>query len=175
MSLNSIKFETTDITLLFRNSLVDINDRKQDLSTQGAAATKSKGDPAEWKYLGENKKRALIVVRYSDTVHLPDKQLSFLTKLLAACSLNLADVAILNLRELQPTRFGDIIEYFKPKSVLLFDTKPIEFGMPMNFPDFQVQPHKDTVFVSSPSLETIEPDKNLKGKLWICLKKMYNL
>ena len=47
--------------------------------------------------------------------------------------------------------------------------------MGSNFIEFQVQAYKDAVFVSSPSLDTIEPDKNLKGKLWSCLKKIYNL
>ncbi len=108
-------------------------------------------------------------------MNLPDKQLSFLTKLLAACKLSLADVAILNFQGHEPSQFNEIINYFKPKSVLLFDTKPAEFGMPMNFPDFQVQGYKDVVFVSSPSLETIEPNKDLKGKLWTCLKKIYNV
>jgi hypothetical protein len=171
MSLNSIKFETTDIALLFKNSLVEIGGETQE-------STKDSKSPivnAEWKYLGENKKKTLIVVRYDTAVHLPDKQLSFLTKLLTACNLNLADVAIFNFQNYNAAQFNDIINYFNPKAVLLFETKPDEFGMPMNFPDFQVQAYKDAVFVSSPSLETIEPNKDLKGKLWICLKKIYNL
>ena len=170
MSLNSIKFETTDIALLFKSSLVDIDEKKQESPNLG-----SKSASSEWKYLGENRKRTLIVVRYSDSVHLPDKQLSFLTKLLAACNLNLADVAILNFHDHQSSQFNEVFDHFDPKTVLLFDTNPADFGMPMNFPDFQVQAYKDAVFVSSPSLETIEPDKNLKGKLWVCLKKIYNL
>jgi len=177
MSLNSIKFETAEIVLLFKNSLVDIGEKKQDSSNpkQTASAVNTGPMTTGWKYLGENKKRTLIVVRYTDAVHLPDKQLSFLTKLLAACNLNLADVAILNFQSLQASQFSEIFNYFNPKSALLFDIKPTEFGMPMNFPDFQVQAYKNAVFVSSPSLENIEPDKNLKGKLWACLKKIYNL
>ena len=178
MSLNSIKFETTDIALLFKNSLVDLNENKQELPK---SATKSvtvvNNDPisTDFKYLGENKKKTLIVVRYDNAVHLPDKQLTFLTKLLAACNLNLGDVAIFNFQDHDSSQFNEVINYFKPKAVLLFDIKPTEFGMPMNFPDFQVQAYKDAVFVSSPSLETIEPNKDLKGKLWIFLKKIYNL
>lgn len=182
MSLNSIKFETTDIALLFKNTLVDIDEKKQDSPKTKNKAAAVNIDPVAndpiaigWKYLGENKKKTLVVVRYPDVVHLPDKQLSFLTKLLAACSLNLGDVAILNFFNHQSSQFNELFDYFKPKVVLLFDTKPTEFGIPINFPDFQVQAYKDAVFVSSPSLETIEPDKNLKGKLWVSLKKIYNL
>ena len=174
MSLNSIKFETTDIALLFKNSLVDIEEKKKD-SPKLKQSIISDPTGNEWKYLGENKKKALVVVRYADVAHLPDKQLSFLTKLLSACNLHIADVAILNLQQHQSNQFNEILNHFNPKSVLLFGVNPAEFGMPMNFPDFQVQAYKDAVFVSSPSLEIIEPNKDLKGKLWACLKKIFKL
>lgn len=172
MSLNSIKLETTDIALLFKYSLVEIKDQQK---TSAKIDFDLVETTSKWKYLGENKKKALVVVSYPDAVHIPDKQLSFLTKLLAACSLNLGDVAILNFQNHTSSDFNDIINQFKPKTVLLFGVEPGEFGMPMIFPQFQVQAYKDTLFVASPSLETIEPDKGLKGKLWGCLKKIFNL
>ena len=167
MSLNTIKFDTTDVALLFKNSLVEINTENAVLPQTNLSG--------EWKYLGENKKKTLVMVRYADAVHIPDKQLSFLTKLLAACNLNIEDVTILNFHQHKSSAFDKIINHFKPKVVLLFDIAPDEFGMPMKFPQFQVQGYKDAVFVSSPSLEIIEPDKTLKGKLWGCLKKIFNL
>jgi len=172
MSLNSIKFEPTDIAFLFKNSLVEINAEQQVISQ-----TKIEIDRITngLKYLGENKKKTLVVVRNTDAVHIPEKQLSFLTKLLAACNLNLADVAIFNFQDHNSSEFNEILNFFKPKVVLLFDVETGEFGLPMIFPQFQVQGYKDAVFVSSPSLDVIEPDKSLKGKLWVCLKKIFNL
>jgi hypothetical protein len=172
MSLNTIKFNTADIAVLFKNSLVEVNPEKQVLPP---VAINAEPIASGWKFLGENKKKTLIVVNYGDAVHIPDKQLSFLTKLLGACNLSLADVAILNFHNYNAADFDQILNHFKPKVVLLFDTEPGEFGMPMLFPQFQVQGYKDAVFVSSPSLEIIEPDKTLKGKLWVCLKKIFNL
>ena len=172
MSLNSIKFEPTDIAVLYKNSLVEM-DAKQPVFTQ--TTTDVGPGTTGWKYLGENKKKTLVIVRNANAVHIPDKQLSFLTKLLAACNLNLADVAVLNFQDHNSSAFNEIINYFKPKVVLLFDVEPGEFGLPMIFPQFQVQGYKDAVFVSSPSLDVIEPDKSLKGKLWVCLKKIFNL
>ena len=172
MSLNSIKFEPADIASLYKHSLVEIHAKKQ-VSTQAMA--NDEPITAGWKYLGENKKKTLVIVRSADAVHIPDKQLSFLTKLLAACNLTLADVAILNFQDHHSSAFNEILNYFKPKVVLLFDVEPGEFGLPMIFPQFQVQGYKDTVFVSSPALDIIEPDKSLKGKLWVCLKKIFNL
>ncbi len=172
MSLNSIKFDTSDIALLFKNSLVEVSSEQQILPQ---AASNAEPMAVGWKFLGENKKKTLIAVNYEDAAHIPDKQLSFLTKLLAACNLNIADVAILNFHKYSSTDFENILQQFKPKVVLLFAIEPGEFGMPMLFPQFQVQGYKDVVFVSSPSLEIIEPDKTLKGKLWVCLKKIFNL
>ncbi len=177
MSLNSIKFETTDIAALFKNSLVEIDEKKLASPKAGEKMISVNAGQTThgWRYLGENKKKTLIVVHYADEVYLPDKQLTFLTKLLAACNLNLADVAIMNFHDKQSAQFNDIINFFEPRSVLLFNVNPATFGMPMNFPEYQVQAYKDARFVFSPALETIEPDKNLKAKLWGCLKKIYNL
>lgn len=172
MNLNSIKFEPTDIASLYKNSLVEIS-AKQEASRQTETSDKSLA--SGWKFLGDNKKKTLVVIRSADAVHIPDKQLSFLTKLLAACNLNLADVAIVNFQDHNSTEFNEILNYFKPKVVLLFDVDPGDFGLPMIFPNFQVQAYKDVVFVSSPALDIIEPDKSLKGKLWVCLKKIFNL
>ena len=172
MSLNSIKFEPTDIAFLFKNSLVETK-AEQQILTQTKNQTEQINTGL--KYLGENKKKTLVVVRNADAVHITDKQLSFLTKLLAACNLNLADVAIFNFQDHNSSEFNEIVSFFKPKVVLLFDVDPGEFGLPMIFPQFQVQGYKDAVFVSSPSLDVIEPDKSLKGKLWVCLKKIFNL
>ena len=172
MSLNSIKFEPTDIASLYKNSLVEIHVEQQALSQTRIEIEQI---TTGLKYLGENKKKTLVVVRNTNAVHIPDKQLSFLTKLLAACNLNLADVAVFNFQDHNSSEFNEILNYFKPKVVLLFDVEPGEFGLPMIFPQFQVQGYKDAVFVSSPSLDVIEPDKSLKGKLWVCLKKIFNL
>ena len=169
MSLNTIKFEPTEIASLYKNSLVETDREKQ------LHAPPDPDDGPKWKYLGENKKKTLIVIRNADAVHIPDKQLSFLTKLLAACNLNLGDVAVLNFQGHKPSEFNELLDFFNPKVVLLFDVEPAEFGLPMIFPHFQVQGYKDAKFVSSPSLEVIEPDKTLKGKLWVCLKKIYSL
>ena len=172
MNLNTIQFAATDIALLYKNSLVEINAENPVSSPPDISS-----DPIAigWKYLGENKQKTLVMVRYPSEVHLPQKQLSFLAKLLAACKLTIADVAIVNFQQYESSDLDRIMDHFKPNVVLLFDIAPGEFGMPMIFPQFQVQRYKETVFVSSPALEDIEPDKALKGNLWVCLKKIFNL
>ena len=172
MDLNSIKLAPNEVFLLYKNSLVDIT-----AEILQATPEDNRSDEASYKfkYLGENKKQILIVVDYSNAVHVPDKQLSFLTKLLSACNLNLGDVAILNFRNYNAFDFDKVIDFFRPEVVLLFKVEPDDFGMPMIFPPYQVQKFKNISFVASPSFEEIEPDKVSKSKLWGCLKKIFNL
>jgi hypothetical protein len=60
MSLNSIKFEPTDIASLYKNSLVEINAKQPVLSQPGI---NTEPVATGWKYLGENKKKTLVIVR----------------------------------------------------------------------------------------------------------------
>src|SRR5271169_6344375 len=48
------------------------------------------------KCLGNNRRHITILVNASGSPFLPDNQLTFLTKILEACRLTLADVAIVN-------------------------------------------------------------------------------
>jgi hypothetical protein len=165
MNLNSLELSKSDLQLLYKNSLVAIPEINSNLNPEKAA----------FKFLGENNKNILIVVRYPEAVHIPDKSLSFLTKLLAACHLHLGDVGILNFHSYSSTSCNDMLAFFSPATVLLFGVTPAEFGLPVSFPEFQVQKVKDTTYIFSPAIETIEPDKSLKGKLWNALKKNFNL
>lgn len=167
MSLNNIEFSKSNIAGLYKNSLVE-------LSENGSKIPVSQDQP-QWKYLGENRKKVLIIVNYPDVVHIPDKQLGFLTNLLSACKLNLGDIALLNFHFYTAKDFNGILSYFAPQTVLLFGVEPADFGMPLLFPQFQVQPFKESVYLFAPTLQETEPDKILKSKLWICFKKIFNL
>src|SRR5688500_6616375 len=53
-------------------------------------------EPAAYKILGNNKKQITVVVNCPNDVFVPEADLQFLTKMLGACKLNMADVAIVN-------------------------------------------------------------------------------
>lgn len=167
MDLNAINLPVSEVADLYKNSLVIINSHQ----INGAA----KDEGPEWDFFGQNKKNVLVAVRYPEVKYIPDKQLTFLTKLLSACNYSLADVAIINFHFYQSQDFNDLISTLSPTSALLFGIEASEFGLPMNFPQFQVQNFRNIKFLISPTLETIEPEKTLKSNLWVALKKMYNL
>ena len=167
MSIDTIELSTKIISDLFKNSLVEFSELEP--------VAKQTKTTAQLKYLGENRKNVLVVVNYSDAVHIPDKQLSFLTSLLGACKLSLADIAVFNFNRHKAKDFTMFISFFKPTVVFLFGIEPAEFGMPLLFPHFQIQKHKDSAYLFTPSLQEMEQDKSLKTRLWVCLKKIFNL
>ena len=182
MSLNDIKLSPIVIAGLYPSSLVESGANTDQTETARPVSNTNTGPldlPEEitsaWKWLGNNRKNILVIVRSADAVHLPDKELDFLTMMLTACKLGLDDVAILNLNNHPGASYKELIAYFKSKIVWLFAVDPASFGLPMNFPHFQLQAFAGNTFLFSPSLEELENDKVLKSKLWVCFKRLFNL
>lgn len=198
MDLNNINLPASVIADLYHESLVDTGEIKAKPSAKKNEPEKiaepepvgekpltkpelikpqsPKTDTAPtWKWLGENNKNVLILVSYSGVVHLPDEQLQFLTTILSACKLSLADVAIVNLPNQPHQDYKEILAQFKSRVALLLDIEPASFGLPMSFPHYQIQPYAGCSFLYSPSLKELEEDKVQKTKLWVCLKRLFNL
>ena len=52
--------------------------------------------PAPFKYHGKNRRNITLLEHYPDTAFLTDTHLAFRTKILEACRMTIADVAIVN-------------------------------------------------------------------------------
>src|SRR5215831_2070284 len=174
MNLNQIQLPASVIADLYRNSLIEM-----DKDFSGGASILSLKKPErtsnKWKYLGENRKNILIVVNYDNTVYLPDEELSFLTNILGACKLSLADVAIVNCNNYEEVNYKELIAQFSSRIVFLFDIDPVSFGLPVTFPHFQLQPFANATFLFTPSLLQCNNDTLLKSKLWVCLRRLFNI
>jgi hypothetical protein len=167
MDLNDIKLNPSVAAALYRFSLVESDIKGPALQAAPVTTSSTKS----LKYLGENKKNILIVVKHEEATHLPDEELSFLTNILAACHLSLGDVAIVNTSNYPSHTYKEYIDEFRSRVVLLFGTDPLSFGLPLDFPQFQVQSFAKCTFLYSPALN--EYDKLLKSKLWVCLKRIF--
>lgn len=174
MNLNRIQLPASVVADLYKRSLVDI-DTDHPSSFTSFSLEEPSVTGARWKYLGENKKNILIVVDHSNSFYLPDDELSFLTNMLTACKLNLADVAIVNRSNNNNADYKELMAQFASKVVFLFDIDPASFGMPVIFPHFQLQPFNNATFLFTPSLREVENDKLLKSKLWVSLKRLFNI
>lgn len=139
-------------------------------ATPASVITKS----GTWRSLGDNQQKILIIVQSPDAVHLPDKELEFLTGILSACKLTLADVAIVNIQE-QEADYKELTSHFGSRIVFLFDIAPVSFGLPINFPHYQIQAYAGNSFIYAPALKALENDRLEKTKLWASLKRLFNL
>jgi hypothetical protein len=184
MGLNNIELTAASLADLYPTSLVQMGDTATTLvprveATVIAEEKKSSVLPAieenNWKSLGDNQQRILIVVDYSTAVHLPDEELAFLTTMLTACKLNLGDVAIINMKNYKMQSGNDILAHFTSKTVLLLGIEPLAFGLPVSFPHFQVQAVAASTYLFAPVLEEIRTDKLLKSKLWVSLQRIFDL
>ena len=134
--------------------------------------------PEGVKFLGNNLRKIVIVVDHPAEVFLPEKHLEFLSKILAACKLNIGDVAIVN----EGFNFVDIAtlrKELKPQYVILFGIDPTELKLPLNFPHFKIQKYDEVAYLTVPPLDALNSDteegKLLKTKLWVCLKTMFEV
>ncbi len=172
MSINNIKLPAQTIAALYATTLVsEINTNKAPLAAPIPVSTKV----AAWKYLGNNQKHVLIIVQTMDAVHLPDSELSFLTGILSACKLSMADVAILNRQNHPAALYKELVEGFNSKVVILFGLEPAVIDLPLSFPQYQVQPFIGTSYLHAPPLNELENNKEEKMKLWMSLKRIFEI
>ena len=174
MNLNHIQLPASVVADLFKHSLVE-TDGKLSEQENGFSLKKPGTSSNKWKYLGENKKNILVVVNNNATVHLPDRDLSFLTNMLGACKLGLADVAIVNGNNYDEINYKEMIAQFSSRIIFLFGIEPVSFGLPVTFPHFQLQPFANATFLFTPSLEECNNDALMKSKLWVCLRRLFNI
>ena len=138
----------------------------------------SSTEPAPYKFLGNNRRNVAVIVDSPGTPFLPDNQLSFLTKILEACRMNIGDIAIVNAAT-APVAIAGLRQQLAPTAVLLFGLEPVAIKLPINFPVFRLQPYDACTYLSAPALSQLvqnsEESKLLKSKLWVCLKTLFNV
>jgi hypothetical protein len=161
MSLNNINLSAQLIADLYPDSLIETGKVKE-------------AEKKPVKYLGNNQKNVAILIKNKELPFLNDQEFNFLTSILSACKLSLADVAIANLESVNIDPAG-LTDELNSKIVLLFNVTPAEINLPINFPQFQVQQFNKRTYLYAPSFTLIENDKAVKINLWQSLKTIFNL
>jgi hypothetical protein len=172
MDLNDLQLPAALVAEMYKDTLVEDGKDKKESVPAPAPPLKSS---VSFSLLGGNEKQVLILVDQQQAAFLPDTELDFLVRILGACKLGLADVAILNLHAYPDATFKEIAVQIPSRIVLLFDTEPARLSLPINFPQYQIQPFSGNSFLYSASLERLMNDAVEKSKLWVCLKRMFNL
>ncbi len=164
---------------LYKTVLVDIPDR----STQIASGVEDPvtlplKNPEKIRFLGQNNKQVVVLLKDSQSPFINDTELEFLTRILKACQLNLSDIAVVNVAN-QDVNAADLSAQLSPKYVLMFDVDPVFVKLPFTIPHFQVQKFDGCSYLTSASLKLMIPEspdsKLLKTKLWLTLQKAFNL
>lgn len=175
--MNSHNIQLPDFLIadLYRHSIVMVNEEPEAEKT-----TPKPGKPIterQW-YLGSNLQKITIIVNEKQAVYLPDASLQFLSAILGACKLNLGDVAIVNF-ENDPFVYPVLKEKLAPGFLLLFGVTAKQIDIPFTVPYYQVQQHDNCSFLLAPPLDVMlgesQEAKLEKSKLWLCLKKMFNV
>ena len=181
MSLNNISLSAHLIADLYQHSLV--GDTASAVPQPASVAPATKAAPEEkagqekapTPFLGKNGKQILIVVDKSNIPFLPDDELEFLTKILTACQLSLADVAIVNWNRLPLPDANALATEFGAGAVILFDIAPALFGLSSASPMYSVLHQENRRFAVAPALGEIEKSREAKQQLWMALKQLFGV
>lgn len=188
MSLNDIQLKPGLLEGLFGRSLVLTGEAgasllleeekppKEESRAGGSENVPAPGLP----YLGNNQRQVTVIVQHADYTHLPDADLELLTAMLKACGMSLIDVAVHNFDPEKRIVAKDILSELKSKTVLLFGVSPDQFGLPIQFPQFQVQQHAGVTYLYTPELAYFQEGdaaeiKLRKSNLWTCLRTIFGI
>jgi hypothetical protein len=171
MNINDIRLPAQLVAELYRTTLVDTGENPA--KTEASQPKNEISTEPEFPSVGKNLKNILIIVPVAGSKIISAKELKFLSAMLSACNLSTDDVAIINQKE--GSDWKQMMSVFKPRNVFLFDIEPSQLGLPINFPHYQLQAYSNATFLYAPSLSELENDKLQKSKLWVSLKRLFNL
>jgi hypothetical protein len=169
MGLNDILLSTELLADLYENALLmPVADRTT------ASVSPGPGYPV----LGGHKKNICLVVDCPGSPFLPEKHLLFITRMLEACRLSIDDTAILN-QASGTLRIEKIREQLSSEKILLFGVDPDQLGIGLPLTPFESGELGGCRIFYFPSLDEINQTtaegRNVKGKLWAVLQKIFEL
>jgi len=164
MSLDNIQLPPIVLHGLFKHSLIE-------LEIEHLAESTPLQDT--FQVLGNYGKNILIIVESDEAIYLPDEQLNFLLGILSACNLNMADVAIFNIKKNIQVNYKTLATELKPERIFLFGIKPEQIALPLDFPYYQIQQFNNQTYLTAPMLSILQDNKVEKVKLWNCLKQVF--
>jgi hypothetical protein len=97
---------------------------------------------------------------------------NFLSGIIQACRIPATEVYMLS-AQTNEINFKFLQDSYPSPIVLMFDVTPGDIGLPVYFPHFQLQFFSGITYLSAPDLATLQNDKLLKSKLWLCFKQYF--
>lgn len=135
--------------------------------------TEGSGETTPVRFLGENGKNILVLVRDETAAFLAEDSFGFLASVLSACKLSVADIALVNLYHYPDASFAGLVTQFNARTGILFGTLPLRGSLSER--DYGIREVEGVRILSADGLELIRSDKSLKARLWSSLQKLFNL
>jgi hypothetical protein len=177
MGINHIRLSAELIAVLYPETLVAKKDPDSDIELIKTGLTQNKKESV-YPHVGNNLNSVCFLVYYPDDEFIPEDQLAFLQKILIACKLNLDDIALINTNR-TPVELQVLKNIFHPRIIFLWGAVPAFAGLNQHLPDMAIStwenirilPVMQAVLMSRDNPAGLE----LKRKLWVSLKKLFNL
>ncbi len=174
MSFKDIQLPDILLADLYKADVVVLSGEAQPQKQEKPKLVKQPGKV----FLGENKKNVSILIKDENNTYIDDESLAFLSKMLEACKLSMADVAIVNTAK-NATTAEELKDTHRPVNCLLFGITTQEIELPFTIPHYQVQAYNKCSYLTAPPLTSyLQNDAatvEQKKKLWMSLKKMFNI
>ncbi len=168
-----------DALVVVEETPAQTNKIKQQVNNKTTKPETPATPPIKKWFLGDNKKNVTILVKDEAAVFINDEWLATLGKLLAACKLNLGDVAIINYHQ-HAVNFNELKEQLQPQRVLMFDVTTQDIQLSFTIPHYQVQQYGSCTFMTAPGI-TLSAEANTemikaeKTKLWARLRIIFSV
>jgi hypothetical protein len=178
MSYQQFSIPPSVIADLYKSNLVIVdNEVASGKSLIPNIATPQAQEQRKQWFLGDNKRNITILVNDPQNTYLDESSFEFLSKMLGACKLNIADVAIVNFAKTE-VPLQVIKDELHPVNLLFFGVEPSTL-LPFSFPQYKLQTHDGCGYLWSVSLEAMRGNDSAakleKSKLWVCLKEIFNV
>jgi hypothetical protein len=139
-----------------------------------APSEKAPEKPLNLRFLGENQKNILILIKNPTAAYLSDDSFNLLSNILNACKLGILDIALVNVSNYENVSFETFQQQSQAKYGILFGVDPATIQL-------EPLPLYKTILVNginclaAEDLAHIGADKTKKGALWIGLKQLFNI
>jgi hypothetical protein len=177
MGIDHLELSSEIIAALYPESLVMANSIQPDHSTEKPPAPASELS-GPYHSMGGNRRSISFLTGYGEVGFMPENQFAFLGKILSACKCSMNDISLVNTAK-QPVRLDLLKTQLQPKIIFLWGISPTVIGLDPALPHFSINTVNGISVIPVPSPDLMSGDSAegtaLKQRLWVCLKKIFNL
>lgn len=126
----------------------------------------------EFKYLGQNQKKILILVEDFENEVSTDEGKALLRNLLKAINLTTSDFALVNYAQYKQTSFAELKQFFQCQLLIAFGISAIDLKLETAQILNQIVIQNDVKTILTKHLPLLDKDATAKKALWLSLQQI---